>query len=55
MNAVKALVIAGVVTALLFLIIVWIIPIIIFVVVFAAIAIIANAFFEAKSQNRRPP
>jgi hypothetical protein len=55
MTAIKALLIAGLVTLGLFVIIVWIIPIMTFIIIFALIAIIAYVIINEDNQNNRPP
>lgn len=55
MTAIKALLIAGLITLGLFLIIMWIIPILFFVIIFTLTAIIAYVLISEDKKTSRPP
>ena len=55
MAAIKAIVLAGLITGALFLIIIWIIPVTTFLIVFGIIALIAYAIIREHEQQKGPP
>lgn len=55
MAAIKALLIAGLVTVGIFLIIVWIIPIVTFLIIFTIIALIAYVIIKEDRRDTKPP
>jgi hypothetical protein len=55
MAAIKAIVLAGLITGALFLIIIWIIPVITFLTVFGIIALIAYAIIHEHEKSKGRP
>jgi hypothetical protein len=55
MAAVKAILLAGLITGALFLIVIWIVPVTIFLTVFGIIALIAYAIIHEHEEQKGPP
>ena len=55
MAAIKAIILAGLITGALFLIIIWIIPVTTFLVVFGIISLIAYAVIHENDSKKGPP
>ena len=55
MAAVKAIVLAGLITGGLFLIVIWIIPVTTFLIIYGIVALISYAIIHEHEKNRKGP